>query len=299
MNVKHIDISHHGKCLFPATGLAKLDTADYYRRIAHLILRRARDRPLTFKVHPQGIQQQGFFYKNIPDHFPNFIPRVQVPLKTSKKRFTQMAAAAATRDLIYFAGQNVIELHAALATATHLDTPDQIVLDLDPSDGNFGKVRKVARRCLSMCDQIGLCCLVKLTGSQGLHLHIPIRAEANFAAIKPLARRLAEALVEAEPELTTLEQRKQQRDDKVFVDYLRNDTGQTVILPYSLRARPGAPIATPIRRDELKNSSLQPDQYTARNIFRRLAQIDDPWQGFRRHRIGLSRLENAIKHLSS
>ena len=294
MTSEGLDISHPDKCLFPEAGLTKKDTARYYKRVAGVLLPWAQDRPLTFKTYPSGIGEEGFFSKNIPDHFPESIRRIEVPLKSSEKTSALMAAAETAEDLVYFAGQNIIEIHALLAKAGSLDKPDQVILDLDPSDGDFDKVRTVARHCLSILDRIHLNCFLKLTGSKGLHLHIPIHPEAAFADIKPLARKLAESVQAGCPDLATLEKRKKNRRGKVFVDYLRNDTGQTAVLPYSLRARKGAPVATPIRRDELDAASIKPDRYSPENLFQRLGQMKDPWADFNRCRIGHARLSEAM-----
>lgn len=283
--------------LFPEAGLTKQDVAAYYHRIADSMLRWGLDRPLTFKAYPDGIDADGFFNKHAPDHFPDSIRRIKVPLKSGEKSSTRMAAADSPADLIYFAGQNVIEIHAALATEGSLDTPDQLIFDLDPSDDDFGKVRRVARHCLSIFDQVALNGCLKLTGSRGLHLHVPLRPEAKFSEVKPLARTIAKCVVNTCPDLATLEMRKENRGDKVFIDYLRNERGQTVILPYSLRARPGAPIATPIGRKKLEDASLRPDRYTPDNLFRRLAKVEDPWHDFNRRRIGLKRLRKAVDSL--
>lgn len=229
--IDDIEISHPDKCLFPEAGLSKQDVARYYQRIADSMLPWARDRPLTFKIYPDGIDQDGFFNKNAPDHFPDFIRRIEVPLKSKDRASTLMAAADAPSDLVYFAGQNVIEIHAALATAGSLNRPDQLIFDLDPSDGDFDKVRTVARHSLEIFDRLALNVFLKLTGSRGLHLHIPLRPETEFSEVKPLAQRIAECVVEACPDVATLEKRKDDRKDKVFVDYLRNDTGQTAIVP--------------------------------------------------------------------
>lgn len=297
MKIDDIEISHPDKCLFPQAGLSKQDVAHYYQRIAGSMLPWARDRPLTFKIYPDGIDQDGFFNKNAPDHFPDFIRRIEVPLKSKDRASTLMAAADAPSDLVYFAGQNVIEVHAALATADSLNRPDQLIFDLDPSDGDFDKVRTVARQCLEIIGRLGLNVFLKLTGSRGLHLHIPLRPKAEFSELKPLAQRIAECVVEACPDVATLEKRKDDRKDKVFVDYLRNDTGQTAIVPYSLRAHPGAPVAVPIRRDELDKASLEPDGYSPQNVFQRLGQIKDPWEHYSRHRISYDRLRKAVDPL--
>ncbi|MFW6346379.1 MAG: ATP-dependent DNA ligase, partial [Halomonas sp.] len=112
--------------------------------------------------------------------------------------------------------------------------------------------------------------------------------------VKGWASTLARRLHDAMPELTTLEQRKDKRGNRVFIDVLRNDYGQTAVLPYSVRARPGAPVAMPIRVDELENPQLTPDRYTVKNAFRRLGQIEDPWQGFARRRLSAARLAKAL-----
>jgi DNA primase len=119
---------------------------------------------------------------------------------------------------------------------------------------------------------------------------VPIRREADFSEAKPWAKNLAGILNEREPDLTTLEQRKNKRGDRVFIDILRNEYGQTSIAPYSLRARKGAPIATPIEWDELKDNSFGPRSYKVENIFRRLSQKGDPWAEFASYRNGTDKL---------
>lgn len=286
---KEPKISHPGKTLFPEAGLEKRDLADYYRRIAPMLLPYVSHRPLTLKSYPGGISQKGFYNKHTPDYFPDHIERIEVP---AKKGRMHMSSADETRDLQYFAGQNVIEIHAALSTAQHLRRPDQLIFDLDPSDGDFEKVRRVAMAFKELLDERKLPGLVKTTGSRGIHIHIPLRQEAPFSRVKPLAKRLCEILNDRLPDLTTLEQRKSERGDRVFLDYLRNEFGQTAVVPYSVRARIGAPVATPVDWKELGRRQLEPDAYTMDNIFRRLGRKEDPWKSFRRRRITWKQLQS-------
>ncbi|MFO8027653.1 MAG: non-homologous end-joining DNA ligase [Opitutales bacterium] len=285
MKAKDLEISHPDKVLFPESGLSKQDVADYYGKIGDHILPGLRRRPLTFKVYPGGIAEDGFFNKNAPGHFPDFIERIEVPTRSKEAATTLMATARQTDDLVYFAGQNIIEIHAGLSTSDDLEKPDQVIFDLDPSDDAFEKVRDLALGFGEMLESIELSSFLKTTGSRGLHIHIPLQAEAPFAEVKSHAKFLSEKLVERFPKLATLETRKNKRGDKVFVDYLRNEFGQTAIAPFSLRARESAPVATPLRWDELSAQKLSPQEYNIKNIFRRLSKIKNPWGDFNRSRV--------------
>jgi len=206
-------------------------------------------------------------------------------MRSKKGDHIDMASADEAADLVYFAGQNVIEIHMGLSSKDHLDKPDQIIFDFDPSDDDFEKVRKSALELKNMLDEMNLPGFVKTSGSRGVHVHIPLKPEQTFAEIKPCAKKLAKMLHDRLPDIATLEQRKDKREDKVFIDILRNEYGQTSISPYSLRAKPGAPIATPIDWQELKDKDLHPQKYTLANIFRRLSRKKDPWQDFYKSRI--------------
>jgi bifunctional non-homologous end joining protein LigD len=177
-----------------------------------------------------------------------------------------------------------------LSRSEALEKPDQIIFDLDPSDDDFEKIRTTAFALKTLLDEQDIPSFVKTTGSRGLHIHIPLQVEKAFKEVKAIAEQIARELQKQNPELTTLEHRKDKRGNKVFIDYLRNEYGMTAIAPYSLRALKGAPVATPIDWDELKIPSLGPQTYTLSNIFRRLGQKTDPWKDFFRHRVKVERL---------
>lgn len=290
MKIEGIEISHPEKTLYPNEGVTKKEVAEYYGRIADHLLTHGKSRPLTFRSFPNGIEEDGFFSKNMPDHFPDSIPHLQVPTRSQDKAAITMAAAEKPADLIYFAGQNVIELHASLSTGDALEEPDRIVFDFDPSDDDFNKVRRVALAFKQILDAHGINTFVNTTGSRGLHVHIPLRSGGDFNQSKAIANALAGELHEKEPELTTLEQRKDKRGAKIYLDTLRNAYGQTFVLPYSLRAKKDAPVATPLRWDELESSDLAPRSYTLNNIFQRLGKIEDPWESFARSRQSIDTL---------
>jgi DNA ligase D-like protein (predicted polymerase) len=172
MNAEYVEISHPEKELYPHEHLSKQDVADYYERVSPYMIPHISERPLTFKRYPKGIDDKGFFNKHAPDHFPDYIKRIDVKMRSGKKEVMQMASADETADLVYFAGQNVIEIHIGLSRADKLEKPDQLIFDFDPSDGDFEKVRTAALKLKDILDEFELPSFIKTTGSKGVHVHI-------------------------------------------------------------------------------------------------------------------------------
>ncbi|MFW6027745.1 MAG: non-homologous end-joining DNA ligase [bacterium] len=273
---EEISASRADKVMFREAGLTKSDLVDYYRRIAPVMLRYLKDRAITLRRFPDGIGEEGFFQKNTPDYFPDWIPRLRQKKEDGYVEYTGIDSAAA---LAWIADQGTIELHAALSRADRPETPDQIIFDLDPSTNDFSHVQEVASALRELCDAHGVPGFVKTTGSRGLHVLVPLDATGGgtFDEARDWARQAAERIAREHDKLATVEQRKDKRGGRVFVDYLRNAYGQTAIAPWSLRARPEAPVATPLDWEEALAAGMKPDKYTLKNIFKRLAQKDDPW----------------------
>lgn len=284
---RKIEISHPDKVLFPKDGITKLDLAEYYAKIAETALPHYRNRPLTIQRFPDGIDAQGFFQKNVPDYFPDWIERVEVPKEDGT---VTHALANHPATLVYLANQGCITPHLALVRADAPRCPDRMVFDLDPSDDDFGKVQEVARAVKDALDERDLPSFVATTGSRGFHIVLSLDASVDVDRLRPFARSLAEEVAEANPKLATTEQRKNKRGDRVLVDTFRTAYGQTSVAPYGVRARPGAPVATPLRWDEPFTSDMRPNKYDITSIFRRLGQIDDPWAGIDETPIDASRL---------
>ncbi|MBF9029040.1 ATP-dependent DNA ligase [Rhodobacterales bacterium HKCCE3408] len=269
-----IEISHPDKVLFPDDGITKRDLAEYYARIAGVAQPHYQDRPLTMQRFPEGIGESGFFQKNIPDYFPDWIERVELPKEGGTVTHV-LANDAAT--LVYLANQGCITPHLALSRAQTPERPDRMIFDLDPSDGDFGKVQEVAKAVKAALDDRDLPSFVAATGSRGLHIVLVLDASVEVDRLRPFARDLSAEIAEAHPALATTEQRKEKRGDRVLVDTFRTAYGQTAVGAYAVRARPGAPVATPLKWDEALASDMAPDRYDIRSVFRRLGQISDPW----------------------
>lgn len=293
-----IDISNREKVLFPDGAIDKGDLVDYYHRAAGYLLPHARDRLVSMHRFPDGIDEPGFFHKDVPEHFPAWIHTERVAKEDGALRQLVIDDAA---TLVYIAGQGCVTPHVWLSRIDRRDHPDRMVFDLDPPsedvETTFGTIVWAARRLHALLETVGLVGFVMTSGSRGLHVHVPLDRKADFDAVRSFATDAADLLVDRYPERLTREHRKANRGDRVYLDVLRNAYAQTTVTPYAIRARPGAPIATPLDWDELDRSDLHPRRYHIGNIFRRMARKQDPWKAMGRRARGLREPARALKRL--
>jgi bifunctional non-homologous end joining protein LigD len=287
--VAGVEISKPDKLMFPADGISKLDLASYYDAVADVMLPHLRGRPVNMQRFPDGVGAMAFYEKKVPSHFPEWVHTVEVRAEDGPQR---QVVVDDRRSLVYLAQQACITPHTWLCTTSHIDRPDQLVFDLDPSDDSLPKVRRATRMTGELLDELGLTSFLKTTGSRGYHVLVPLRPALGFDQVRDFARRCAEVLVARAPDLLTLEQRKPKRGARVYVDIGRNAHGQTAVPAYAVRARPGAPVSTPITWDEL--SRVAPDRFTITSVRRRLARRDCPWADLRRHAQGLARADKQL-----
>jgi bifunctional non-homologous end joining protein LigD len=295
-----VELSNTGKLLFDDPEITKGDLIGYYRDTAGRILPHLRDRPLVMARYPDGIRGERIFQKNIPGYFPSWISRVEVE-KAGGELCQVICDKPAT--LVYLANQACIELHAFLSKTGELECPDQLVFDLDPPGADrFGDAALLALRLRELLeDELKLTAYVKTTGGKGLHVHVPLRGADDFDAVRSFARQASEVLAARNPELLTTQQRRAGRGDRIYADIMRNAYAQTVVAPYSVRARPGAPVATPLRWEELADPGLTPQRFTLRSVGDRLAELgrSDPWAGLSRHRYGLDRAARRLAEVAA
>jgi bifunctional non-homologous end joining protein LigD len=186
-----------------------------------------------------------------------------------------------------------------LSRADRLDQPDQIIFDLDPAHDDFSLVRKAARDLHTLLAELGLPAFVKTTGSRGLHVAVPLLRRATFDAARAFARGVAELLVRRDPDRLTIEARKDKRKGRLLIDVMRNSYAQTAVAAYAVRAKPGAPVSTPVTWEEVGSSRLTPQRYTLRSVFRLLEQRPDPWAGMFRQAHTLIEPSRRLEQLSS
>jgi bifunctional non-homologous end joining protein LigD len=281
-----VEITHPDKVLFPEDGVTKGELADYYERVSQWMLPHVKDRPLSLQRFPAGIAKRGFFHKDVPDYFPDWVGRVEVAKHGGT---VTHAVARNAKTLVYLVGQNTITPHVWLARADRIHQPDRLVVDLDPPPGSdFAAVRRAARRTGALMRELGLAPFAQVTGSKGVHVWVPLRRRACFEDVRAFAHDVAMLLAARHPEELTTEFRKAERGGRILVDIMRNNYAQTAVPPYAVRPRPCAPVATPIEWDELSDSNLRPDRWTVRNVLDRLERDGDPWSHVGAHARGLS-----------
>jgi bifunctional non-homologous end joining protein LigD len=271
-----VALTNLDKVLFPASGVTKGELVDHYERFGALLLRHVEGRPLTLRRYPDGVDGDGWFQKHAPAHLPSWVPQAAIPSGRAAGHVRHILAEGPA-TLVYLANLAAIELHVGMAPASHPDQPDELVLDLDPPPGSGAEViRRATRRCHALLSELGIEPRLKTSGSAGFHVHVALQRGVEQSTARDLARSLATVLAGRFPDELTVEHRLARRQNRVFVDWLRNSPRQTAIAPYSVRARDTAPVATPMDWSELPGTD--PQRWTIRSLPRRLAQREDPWQ---------------------
>jgi bifunctional non-homologous end joining protein LigD len=293
-----VEISNPDTIYFPDDGITKKDLVDYYRRIGETMLPYLQDRPATLHRFPDGIDGNDFYQQRRPDHFPDWVRGVELERRGGGSvEHTVIDSVAA---LVVVANAGCITPHLWLSRTDQPERPDQLVFDLDPPDeGGFEDVRFAASRLREALEQLELHTLVKTTGSKGLHIVVPLRRQHDFDEVRDFGRRLTDVLAKRHPDRLTVEQRKEKRAGRLYLDIQRNAYGQHAVAPYGVRALPGAPVATPLEWPELSSSNLGPRRYTVKNLFRRLGQRDDPWRGAWRRARSLTGALKRLEELES
>ena len=284
-----VTLTNPDRVLYPHSGITKRDLAEYYESIAGEILPHLAGRPLSVVRCPQGRAKQCFFQKHIRDSFGDAVRPIKVRESDGLAEYISVDSVQGLISLVQF---GVLEIHPWGATERDLDRPDVLTFDLDPGEGvSFDVVKAGARTIRDILKDKGLTSFLKTTGGKGLHVVVPIEPRVEWDLAKAFCASIAKNLSRDDPKRYIAKSSKAARRGKVFIDYLRNSRGATSIAPYSTRARPGAPVAAPLRWDELRRLE-DPAKYTLHTMRRRLARLrDDPWSGDRGTRQSLVGLE--------
>jgi len=245
-----IEISNPDRVIYPQEGLTKGDLANYYAAIDPLIMVDVAKRPMTVIRYPQGTAAKGFFQKHDTGTFGPHVKHI--PIKEKDGTTEDYLFLDDIRGVLACVQMGSVEFHGWGSKVAKVEYPDRLVFDLDPDVGlDFAKVKDAARRLREVLHDLGLECFPLLTGGKGVHVVVPLDASKDWPTVKSFAERFSRAIAEAEPETFTANIRKVQRKGRIFLDWLRNQRGATAVMPYSARAREGAPVAAPIAWDEL------------------------------------------------
>ena len=245
-----VKISNPDRIIFPEADITKGELADYYEEMAALVLSTASGRPLSLVRCPQGRAKQCFFQRHGAEDLADAIRTINVLGKDGETR-AYMYADDRT-GLLECVQMGSIEFHGWGAKAADIERPDRMIFDLDPDEGlDFDDVRKAAVDLKQKLADLGLVSFPMLSGGKGIHVVVPLTPEAEWPEVTDFAHRFASALAGADPVRYTATMSKAKRKGRIFIDWLRNQRGSTAILPYSVRARPGAPVAVPIAWSEI------------------------------------------------
>jgi bifunctional non-homologous end joining protein LigD len=279
-------LANPDKVLFPRDGITKREIWDYYTAIAPQMLPHLAGRPLTLQRYPNGIDEAEWYQQNAPDKTPDFVRLVDSgPRHDHKKRIVcdnvetlQWLANLAALTLHGWSAHAPPQATSRAAIDHALGQPDYVVLDLDPGDGPWSHLVEVARHVHALLEALKLQSFVKTSGKRGVHVLVPIAHGPTHDEVTAFAEQIARAVVKVLPKIATVERMKDKRGGKLYVDYGQNGEGKTVVLPYTIRARDGAVVSTPIDWEEL-DEDLDPRRFTIRNVVERVAQRGDLYAG--------------------
>lgn len=289
-----ITVTNPDKVFFPESGITKAELVDYYRAVSSALLPFLNDRPVVLTRYPDGIDGKSFFQKNAPPHTPDWIRQETVWSEHAEREIDYLILDS--EDAVAFAiNAGSIPLHVWASRTASLQTPDWLVLDLDPKSAPFTDVVILARSAHRLCRDIGLDAYCKTSGSTGLHVLVPLARRLRYEAARQLAELMARVLVDLHPEIATIDRVLQARKGRVYIDYVQNGHGRLLVAPFSVRPLPGAPVSTPVHWREV-TAKLQPRQFDLRSLPRRLArQRKDPWEGFLEVRPDLGAALDALR----
>ena len=281
-------LSHPEKILYPAGKFTKADVIDYYRRVATYLLRHFRNRPVTLKRYPDGVFGEAFYEKDAPGFTPEWVKTFPVARREGGPDINYILIND-RRTLMWAASMDALELHPFLHRVPHVGRPTCLVFDLDPGeDANVLKCAEVALLLRDVLSRLRLKCFVKVSGSKGIQIYVPLNTAVTYDQTQAFARATAELLAKEHPDKIVAEMAKNLRIGKVFIDWSQNADFKTTVGVYSLRAKRARPyVSMPVKWDELamalKKSSTALLDFQAEEALHRLKRVGDLFAPLRSH----------------
>ncbi len=268
---KTISFSNLKKVYWPAERYTKGDMIDYYRAVSRWILPYLRNRPVVMTRFPDGIDGKSFYQKDAPEFAPEWMRTVRIWSEDTQREIRYFVCDD-EESLLYVANLGTIPLHIWASRVGSLELCDWCVLDLDPKEAPFSDVIRCARALHQLCQAVGLSSYIKTTGKTGLHIMLPLGRQCTYAQSRTLGELLARVVLRELTDIATITRHVTKRGDKVYLDYLQNRHGQTIVAPFSVRPLPGATVSMPLLWDEV-NDSLDPRAFTIKTAIERLESL--------------------------
>lgn len=272
-----VRFSNLDKVFWPAHGYTKRDLIRYYDQVAAHLLPYLHERPAHLLRYPDGVGGKAFYQKDLPDHAPDWIEIEEIASghRGETIRYLIVNDQAA---LLFAANLGSIDIHPWLSLRTRRDRPDWAVFDLDPGGGPFTEVVRLARAFGKVLRGIGLRPYLKTSGATGLHVYVPIEPLYPYEVVRQFAEAVSTHVAGEHREIATVERTTARRGGRVYLDFLQNRRGQTVVPPYAARPVPAASVSTPLDWDEL-DGNLRPERFTIRSLPERLDRLGDLFAG--------------------
>jgi bifunctional non-homologous end joining protein LigD len=269
-------ITNLKKVYFPESGITKGDIINYYSEVGKYILPYLKDRPQSLHRHPNGINRQSFFHKDMKDTLPDWME--SKPIQSGSVKEINYLLCQNQATLTYMNNLGCIEINPWSSRIQSLENPDYTVIDLDPADNTFEEVIETALVVKELLDKAGATSFCKTSGSSGMHIYIPLGAKYDYEQGKNFAHIIAQLAHAELPDITSIERSTKTRPKSIYLDYLQNRMGQTLASVYSVRPKPGATVSTPLEWKEVKKG-LHPSQFTIKNIPDRIKKKGDLFKG--------------------
>lgn len=277
-----VRLTNLDRVLYPETGFTKGDLIDYYAAVAPVLLPHLRGRPLSMRRFPEGVEQDGFWEKQCPDHRPDWVATAAIKSESSARGKVDYCLVNDLPTLVWVANLGCIELHLSLATAKKRKTPDFMVFDLDP--GKPADILDCAEIALLIRDTLkgqGLESLAKVSGSKGIQIYVPLNYRVNYDRTGEFAHSLARAFEAEMPDRVVSKMRKKLRKGKVLIDWSQNSEHKTTVAVYSMRARPEPSVSTPIGWKALARACDKSDssalRFTPKQVANKVTAGKDPF----------------------
>jgi bifunctional non-homologous end joining protein LigD len=285
-------ITHPDKVLFPDDGITKGELAAYYEMVAPAMVPHVRGRPVTMERYPAGIGQKGFFHKDVSKGFPAWLERVEVPKKGGS---VHHPIVNDLQSLLWVTNQNSITVHVWPSRVPELYHPDLCVFDLDPASDDPAVLRRATLALRELLVELNLPSWVKTSGSKGFHVVVPVDGKLDFGKVAGFAHAVGALLVQRDPDHLTQEFSKRDRGGRILVDTGRNGYSATFAAPYTVRAKPGAPVSAPCTWEEVETGAVHPRSFTLRTMSARIDRDGDVWADMKRRGRSLTRPIERVK----
>ena len=273
-----VELTHPDKLLYPKDGLTKQDVADYFASLAGPLVKALDGRPLALEHWPKGVHQPAWFRQNVGKGAPSWMTLAPTPAnaKGGGTKMVRHVVADRPETLRWLAQQNALTLHMWSSRVGHLGMPDWVVFDLDPAEGHgIEQTIEVAHALKRLLDELSLPSVPKTSGKRGLHVFVPLAAGHTQEDALAFAEHIGHAITSVLAQ-TTMERAIKDRRGRLYFDVYQNGFGKTMVAPYSLRGKDGAPVSTPLKWSEVK-AGLDPSAFTLRTVPARVEKLGDLW----------------------